>query len=765
MPYGEGNAVGWRRTPLARRSSGFSICPQCIPLRAARSWRPREKRGSAGRLKRYMTAASRPTGAAARAARGRAPRRSAADGDAFSGPDLARGDRSRPARDRRRPLPGQARHRRRGGRGGRRLHRRPRPAGGGGAPPRRGAVRAWSAVADGAARQRSLARHVHRRRSWAATCSRSGAGSTPSAPGGAGSEKKVAPPGRTSTSTCSRAPSSSGPPRSAPAGADAQTLAAAAASLAGARPPAERVAAGPRSAALAALVAAPSRPPATRPRTTASWPSWSTAGARASAPGTSCSRAPPRPRRGRHGTFADVEAPAALRRRRWASTSSTCRRSIRSGARTARAEQRAAGRARRSGQPVGDRRAPRAATRPSTRELGTLDDFDAPRRARRASTGSRSRSTSPSSARPIIRRCSEHPEWFRHRPDGTDPVRREPAQEVPGHLPVRLRDATTGGRCGRSCATSSVFWIEQGVRIFRVDNPHTKPFAFWEWLIARGPARATPTSIFLAEAFTRPEGHVAAGQARLHAVVHLLHLAQHASAELTRVLHRADAAPSRASTSGRTSGRTRRTSCTEYLQHGGRPAFQSRLVLAATLGAELRHLRPGVRAAARTRRASRAARSTSTPRSTRSGTGTSTRPDSLRDADRARQPRSGASNPALQHDCGPALPPTSTTTQLICLQQDDARRRERRARRRQPRPAPRAGGLASTLDLDDARRSTPTQPYQVHDLLGGGALPLARARATTSQLDPHVVPAHVFRVRRRVRTERDFEYFLTTARP
>ena len=84
------------------------------------------------------------------------------------------------------------------------------------------------------------------------------------------------------------------------------------------------------------------------------------------------------------------------------------------------------------------------------------------------------------------------------------PVRREPAEEVPGHLPVRLRDAglarALGGAGRASCGSGS----EQGIRIFRVDNPHTKPFAFWEWLIA-GIKRDHPDAIFLAEAFTRPK--------------------------------------------------------------------------------------------------------------------------------------------------------------------------------------------------------------------------------------------------------------------
>ena len=81
-------------------------------------------------------------------------------------------------------------------------------------------------------------------------------------------------------------------------------------------------------------------------------------------------------------------------------------------------------------------------------ELGTLDDFDAPREGGARRAASRSRSTSPSRLRPTTRGSREHPRWFRAPPRRHDPLRREPAQEIPGHLPVRLRDARTGGRCG-----------------------------------------------------------------------------------------------------------------------------------------------------------------------------------------------------------------------------------------------------------------------------------------------------------------------------
>ncbi len=97
----------------------------------------------------------------------------------------------------------------------------------------------------------------------------------------------------------------------------------------------------------------------------------------------------------------------------------------------------------------------------------------------------------------------QHPQWFRRRPDGSmryaenppkkyqDIVNPDFASEDAGALWNALRDVV-------------LFWVDQGVRIFRVDNPHTKPFRFWEWLI-REVQLIHPDAIFLAEAFTRPK--------------------------------------------------------------------------------------------------------------------------------------------------------------------------------------------------------------------------------------------------------------------
>ena len=96
----------------------------------------------------------------------------------------------------------------------------------------------------------------------------------------------------------------------------------------------------------------------------------------------------------------------------------------------------------------------------------------------------------------------EHPEWFRHRADGTVRYAENPPKRYQDIYPL---DFGTVDRAGLWAALRDVvlFWIRHGVRIFRVDNPHTKPFAFWEWLIAEI-HRHHPDVVFLAEAFTRP---------------------------------------------------------------------------------------------------------------------------------------------------------------------------------------------------------------------------------------------------------------------
>ena len=173
-------------------------------------------------------------------------------------------------------------------------------------------------------------------------------------------------------------------------------------------------------------------------------------------------------------------------------------------------------------------------------ELGTLDDF---RRFVDAC-----RALDMEVALDFAIQCSpdhpwlkEHPEWFRRRPDGSIRYAENPPKK---YEDIVNPDFYCADRIALWQALRDVvlFWVQQGVRIFRVDNPHTKPFPFWEWLIhevqARDPERAVPVGgVFAAE------DHEGASETRLLPVLHLLHLA-HPQGRTAGVSQR-DHAPSR----------------------------------------------------------------------------------------------------------------------------------------------------------------------------------------------------------------------------
>jgi starch synthase (maltosyl-transferring) len=97
---------------------------------------------------------------------------------------------------------------------------------------------------------------------------------------------------------------------------------------------------------------------------------------------------------------------------------------------------------------------------------------------------------------------TEHPDWFRHRPDGTIQYAENPPKKYQDIYPLNFG---SGDWPGLWAALRDVFihWMDEGVRVFRVDNPHTKPFAFWAWVIGEL-RRRDPGVILLSEAFSRP---------------------------------------------------------------------------------------------------------------------------------------------------------------------------------------------------------------------------------------------------------------------
>src|SRR5581483_2029726 len=97
----------------------------------------------------------------------------------------------------------------------------------------------------------------------------------------------------------------------------------------------------------------------------------------------------------------------------------------------------------------------------------------------------------------------EHPEWFYHRPDGTIKYAENPPKKYEDVYPLNFF-CENWSELWDEMVSVILFWCEKKVRIFRVDNPHTKPVAFWEYLIAKVRAKY-PDTIFLSEAFTRPK--------------------------------------------------------------------------------------------------------------------------------------------------------------------------------------------------------------------------------------------------------------------
>jgi starch synthase (maltosyl-transferring) len=294
------------------------------------------------------------------------------------------------------------------------------------------------------------------------------------------------------------------------------------------------------------------------------------------------------------------------------------------------------------------------------------------------------------------------------------------------------------------------FWIDQGVRIFRVDNPHTKAFAFWEWVIGEI-RRAHPDVIFLSEAFTRPK--LMHRLAKLGFTQSYTYFAwRNTKHELTEYFTELAQGPGREYFRPNVWPNTPDI-LTETLQFGGRAAFMSRLVLAATLAASYGIYGPAFELME------------STPREPGSEEYLDSekyqlrhwdldRPESLR-AFIALVNRIRRENPALQSDWSLRFFPTDNEELICYAKRDEAS----------------DNAIVTVVNLDPHNTHAgwveldltslgiePQMPYQMHDLLTGARY-LWHGPRNFVQLDPARVPAHIFRVRRRVHREQDFDYF------
>jgi starch synthase (maltosyl-transferring) len=344
---------------------------------------------------------------------------------------------------------------------------------------------------------------------------------------------------------------------------------------------------------------------------------------------------------------------------------------------------------------------------------------------------------------------SEHPEWFRHRPDGSIRYAENPPKRYEDIYPLDFECDDWPG-LWQALADVVRFWLRQGVSVFRVDNPHTKPFAFWEWLIA-DVTRDHPETIFLAEAFTRPrvmERLAKAGFTQSYTYFawrNGKHELEGYLRELTqtglRDYFRPNFWPNTPDI------------LTEPMQTGGRPMFTARLVLAATLSAsygiygpafellEGRGLRPGSEEYLDSEKYQLREWDVAGP-------------DSLAPVVSAVN-AARREHPALQTnerlefrhvDNDMLLAYTKHTDDradvVLCIVNLD--------------PSYTQSGW---IDLPLEHLGIETDgPYQVHDLLTDEAYTWQGGHNYV-ELDPHRVPAHVFHIRRRLRTEQDFEYY------
>ena len=358
----------------------------------------------------------------------------------------------------------------------------------------------------------------------------------------------------------------------------------------------------------------------------------------------------------------------------------------------------------------------------------------------------------------------EHPEWFLKRPDGSIQYAENPPKRYQDIYPFYF-ETEQWNTLWNELKSVVDYWIAAGVRIFRVDNPHTKPFAFWEWLIAEV-QRAHPDVIFLAEAFTRPK--VMYRLAKLgftqsynyfpwrNAKRELIEYFSELSRPPVSDFFRANLWPNTPDI------------LTEYLQFGGRAAFMVRLVLAATLGASYGIYGPAFELMEnRPREPGSEDYLDSEKYQTR--VWDRDRADSLQELI-ARVNRIRRDNAPLQSDRGLKFHDLDNEN-LIAYSKSSLREL----------PGGSANGSETTavgdsvlvianldphhtqsgwLQLDLAALGLPKEgSFQVHDLLSGARF-LWRGLRNYVALDPAHSPAHIFRIRRRVRTERDFDYFM-----
>jgi len=343
----------------------------------------------------------------------------------------------------------------------------------------------------------------------------------------------------------------------------------------------------------------------------------------------------------------------------------------------------------------------------------------------------------------------QHPEWFRKRPDGTIQYAENPPKKYQDIFPLDF-ETPQWREVWEELKGVVLFWIEHGVRTFRVDNPHTKALSFWEWMIGEVQDRH-PDVLFLAEAFTRPKlmyrlAKVGFSQSYTYFTwrntkPELTNYFQHLEESGVREYFRPNLWPNTPDI------------LPEFLQTGGRAAFMIRLILAATLGANYGIYGPAFEHCENVARQPGSEEYLNSEKYELKHWDLET-PYSLK-AFIARINRIRHENQALHRDANLRFHATDNP-QVICYSKA-------------------TGDLSDIvivlcnldsfhkqtgwIDLDLESLGLDAQcAFQAHDLLSDGRFLWSGAR-NYFELTPESLPAHVMKVRKWVRTERDFDYY------
>ena len=381
-------------------------------------------------------------------------------------------------------------------------------------------------------------------------------------------------------------------------------------------------------------------------------------------------------------------------------------------------------------------------------ELGTLQDV------RHLAAAARDRGISLAldiafQASPDHPYVTSNPDWFRARPDGTIQYAENPPKKYQDIYPFDF--ASDDWEPLWDELTDIVrHWCKHGVRVFRVDNPHTKPFAFWEHLIGTIKGEY-PEAIFLSEAFTRPK--VMARLAKVGFTQSYTYFTwRNTGQELREYLTELTTTELQEYFRPNFWPNTPDI-LPEHLQFGGRPMFIARLVLAATLSSNYGIYGPAFELQEHLPLApGREEYLDSEKYEIRHWD--LEQPDSLRSVITAVNQIRQA-HPALQRNDTIQFHPTDNDQLIAYTKRDDAS----------------GDTILTVVNLDPHYTQSgwvdlqihelgidPHEAFQVHDLLGGGQY-LWSGYRNFVQLDPQTMPAHIFHVRRHVRTEQDFDYF------